>query len=54
MTPQAKEARRQYYREYYQTHKEQRQAANRRYWEKKADSQRLKAPKTAENESKAV
>ena len=50
MTPQAKEARRQYYREYYQTHKEQRQAANRRYWEKKADSQREKEVKSGKPE----
>lgn len=47
MTEEAKAARRQYYREYYQMHKEQRQAANKRYWERKAD---LQQQKTAENE----
>lgn len=50
MTPQAKEARREYYRRYYQAHKEQRQEANRRYWERKADSQR----KETEEKGKAT
>lgn len=54
MTEEAKAARRQYYREYYQQHKEQRQAANKRYWEKKAVSQRLKPPKSAETESRTA
>lgn len=50
MTPQAKEARREYYRKYYQAHKAQRQEANRRYWERKADSQR----KETEEKGKAT
>ena len=54
MTEEAKAARRQYYREYYQQHKEQRQAANKRYWERKAVSQRLKPPKSAETESRTA
>lgn len=47
MTEQGKEARRQYYRDYYQAHKEQRREANRRYWDKKADLQRQKPAETA-------
>lgn len=47
MTEQGKEARRQYYREYYQAHKAERQAASRRYWDRKAELQRQKPPETA-------
>lgn len=47
MTEQGKEARRQYYREYYQAHKAERQAASRRYWDRKAELQRQKSPETA-------
>lgn len=43
MSNEAKEAKNQYHREYYRTHKEQKQAANRRYWERRAA--RLRAEK---------
>ena len=51
LTAEAQEARRQYYRDYYQAHKEQRKETTRRYWERKAEIQQQKTPETADRGS---